>query len=229
MISESVQDYLKAIYKLANSPDTGDGAVTTSLLAERMGVSAASATNMIKKLADIRLAKHMPFQGGELTDAGEKVSLEIIRHHRLLELYLSEALGFAWDEVDAEADRLEHAISEDFEDRMDRALGNPRVGAHGEPIPSKDGDIVIPHYLRLSELSEGDRAWIREVSDRDPEMLRYLRQQGLVLGARVEVREKAPFHGPMVLSIGDDASKHIGMEVAASVFVDLEGAESSTT
>lgn len=229
MISESVQDYLKAIYKLTNSPDTGDGAVTTSLLAERMGVSAASATNMIKKLADIRLAKHMPYQGVELTEAGEKVSLEIIRHHRLLELYLSEALGFAWDEVDAEADRLEHAISEDFEDRIDQALGSPRVGAHGEPIPSKEGDIVFPQYRRLSELSEGDRACIREVSDRDPEMLRYLHEQGLVLGARVEVQEKAPFRGPMMLTIGGDASKHIGMEVAASVFVDLDRAEEPVT
>lgn len=229
MISESVQDYLKAIYMLANSPDTGDGVVTTSLLAERMGVSAASATNMIKKLADIRLADHMPYQGVELTEAGEKVSLEIIRHHRLLELYLSEALGFAWDEVDAEAERLEHAISEDFEDRIDRALGSPIVGAHGEPIPSKEGDMAVPQYLRLSELSEGDRARIREVSDRDPEMLRYLHQQGLVLGARVEVQEKAPFSGPMMLTVGGDGNKHIGMEVAASVFVDLEPAAAAVT
>jgi DtxR family Mn-dependent transcriptional regulator len=229
MISESVQDYLKAIYKLSNSRDTDDGVVSTSLLAERMGVSAASATNMIKKLAEIRLAKHMPYQGVELTEAGEKISLEIIRHHRLLELYLSETLGFAWDQVDAEADRLEHAISEDFEDRIDRALGNPQVGAHGEPIPSKDGDIEFPKYLRLSELSEGDRAWVREVSDRDPEMLRYLHQQGLVLGARVEVQEKAPFRGPMMLTIGSDAAKHIGMEVAASVFVDLDRSEGPAT
>ena len=132
-------------------------------------------------------------------------------------------------EVDAEADRLEHAISEDFEDRIDRALGSPIVGAPGEPIPSKEGDMAVPQYLRLSELSDGDRARIREVSDRDPEMLRYLHQQGLVLGARVEVQGKAPFSGPMMLTIGSNANKHIGMEVAASVFVDLEPAEASVT
>ena len=135
VISESVQDYLKSIYKIAHSHDSEECKVTTSLLAERMDVSAASATNMIKKLADMRLVVHTPYQGVELSHAGQKMALEIIRHHRLLELYLSQALDFAWDQLDAEADRLEHAISEDFEERIDHALGHPMVGAHGEPIP----------------------------------------------------------------------------------------------
>ena len=134
VLSESVQDYLKCIYKLATveSPTT----VTTSLIANRMKVSAASATNMIKKLAELNLLDHKPYQGVALTASGEGIALEIVRHHRLLELYLSQALGFSWDEVDAEADRLEHAISEDFEERMDEVLGHPTVGAHGEPIPT---------------------------------------------------------------------------------------------
>ncbi len=223
MISESVQDYLKSIYKIAYSHDS-ECTVTTSLLAERMGVSAASATNMIKKLADMRLVVHTPYQGVELSDAGEKMALEIIRHHRLLELYLSQALGFAWDQVDAEADRLEHAISEDFEERIDHALGHPRIGAHGEPIPSKDGDMAVHEYVRLSDLSAGDTARIRQVSDRDPELLRYLDEQGLVLGRQVHIRDKAPFRGPLLIAVESDDERHIGLGVAENVFVDLEPA-----
>ncbi|MBQ35174.1 MAG: DtxR family transcriptional regulator, partial [Gemmatimonadaceae bacterium] len=135
MLSEAVQDYLKSIYKLGRSPEV-ETMVSTTLIAERMGVSAASATNMIKKLAEMRLLEHRPYQGVVLTPAGVKIALEIVRHHRLLELYLRQALGYDWDAVDAEADRLEHAISEDFEDRIDEALGYPTVGAHGEPIPT---------------------------------------------------------------------------------------------
>ncbi len=222
-ISESVQDYLKAIYKLSNSPDTeqsGDGSVTTSLLAERMQVSAASATNMIKKLAEMRLLRHRPYQGVRLTGAGEKMALEIIRHHRLLELYLAQALGYGWDRVDAEAERLEHAISEDFEDHIDRAMGYPTVGAHGEPIPSKEGIIAVHDYQRLSDIESGQVVCISQVSDRSPELLRYLDEKGLHLGTELEVRDKAPFSGSMLIAIRE-CEHHLGLEVADQIFVAL--------
>ena len=219
MLSDAVQDYLKAIYKLASQPEAGH-TVTTSVIADRMDVSPASATNMIKKLADMRLLEHTPYQGVALTAAGEKIALEIIRHHRLLELYLSETLGFAWDQVDAEADRLEHAISEDFEDSIDRALGHPTVGAHGEPIPSKSGDVVVHNYRRLSDLEEGEKGCIRQVSDRSADLLRYLDERGLTLGTEVEVQQREPFEGPVLLAIDADKRQHIGLEVAANIYVD---------
>jgi DtxR family Mn-dependent transcriptional regulator len=220
MLSEAVQDYLKSIYKLSRSPESGD-LVSTTLIAERMNVSAASATNMVKKLAEMRLLEHRPYQGVELTELGVKMSLEIVRHHRLLELYLRQALGYDWDAVDAEADRLEHAISEDFEDRIDEALGYPTVGAHGEPIPTADGSVAETDYARLSELIEGQRACIRQVSDRDPELLRYLDRCGLILGAEVRVAEKAPFRGPMRLDIAQGGEHHIGLDVAEAIYVDV--------
>lgn len=219
MLSEAVQDYLKAIYKLGQGED---GPVTTSLIAERLEVAPASVTNMVKKLAELRLLEHTPYQGVELTAAGERIALEIIRHHRLLELYLAETLGYAWDQVHAEADRLEHAISEEFEDRIDQALGFPRVGAHGEPIPSKEGDIDKPRYLSLAEVAPGQQAVVRRVSDRDAGMLRYMGEIGLRLGVRVEVREKAPFQGPLVLRIdGGRKRQSLGLEVASHIFVEV--------
>ena len=219
MLSEAVQDYLKVIYKVSHQPGAGD-TVSTSVIAERMEVSPASATNMIKKLAEMRLLEHVPYQGVVLTVAGENIALEIIRHHRLLELYLSETLGFAWDQIDAEADRLEHAISEDFEDSIDRALGHPTVGAHGEPIPTRSGQIAVHHYVRLSELREGEKCRICQVSDRSADLLRYLDEHGLTLGAKLEVHQRQPFEGPMLLTINSDRKHHLGLEVAASIFVD---------
>jgi len=219
MLSQSIEDYLKAIYKLQKGGDAVDK-VTTSLISERMGVAAASTTNMIKKLADMNLLKYAPYKGVELTPGGEKIALETIRHHRLIELYLSEALGYPWDAVDAEAERLEHAISEEFEDRIDRALGYPTIGAHGEPIPSKQGTIDEPNYPRLSDLEKGRSAIIRRVSDRNPEMLRYIGDIGLQLGTNIEVRDKAPFSGPIQLLIEAGQEQSLGLEVAQHIFVD---------
>jgi DtxR family Mn-dependent transcriptional regulator len=220
MLSEAVQDYLKVIYKLGRAPEAATK-VSTTLIAERMAVSAASATNMIKKLAEMRLLEHRPYQGVELTPMGVKMALEIVRHHRLLELYLRQALGYDWDTVDAEAERLEHAISEDFEDRIDEALGFPTVGAHGEPIPSKDGDIAEPEYARLADLKEGQRARIRQVSDRDPELLRYLDRRGLVLGTQIRIAEKSPFRGPIRIDVFEGDEQHIGLDVAEAIYVDV--------
>ena len=221
MLSQAIEDYLKFIYKLQNSGNS-EQRVTTSVIAERLGVAAASATNMIKKLAEMHLLVHAPYQGVELTSAGEKIALETIRHHRLIELYLAQALGYSWDQIDAEADRLEHAISEEFEDRIDKALGYPTVGAHGEPIPTKQGQIEDLEYARLSDLAIGQPAVIRRVSDRNPEMLRYMERLGLQLGTRVEVREKAPFSGPLQVQIDADKEESLGLEVAHNIFVDAD-------
>ncbi len=219
MISQAIEDYLKSIYKLQHG-DNPNERVTTSVIADRMDVSAASATNMFKKLAEMHLLVHMPYQGVELTSAGEKIALETIRHHRLIELYLAQALGYPWDQIDAEADRLEHAISEEFEDRIDKALGYPTIGAHGEPIPTKQGQIEDLGYLRLSDLAIDQPAVIRRVSDRNPEMLRYMKRLGLQLGTRVEVSKKAPFSGPLQLKIDADKEESLGLGVAYNIFVD---------
>ncbi len=223
MLTQAIEDYLKTIYKLQYSNEHG-GRVTTSVIASRMEVTAASATNMIKKLAELNLLMYAPYRGVELTASGEKIALETIRHHRLLELYLSQALGYSWDQIDAEADRLEHAISEEFEDRIDEALGHPTVGAHGEPIPTKQGQIDRPQYRRLSELKDGQSAIIRRVSDRNPQMLRYMENLQLRLGTRVEVTAKAPFNGPLQLKIGTAKQKEVslGLEVAGSIFVETD-------
>jgi len=219
LLSQAIEDYLKTIYKLQHS-DTPKERVTTSVIAARLDVTAASATNMIKKLAEMNLLVHTPYQGVDLTLTGEKIALETIRHHRLIELYLAQALSYPWDQIDAEADRLEHAISEEFEDRIDKALGYPTIGAHGEPIPTKQGEIKDLAYNRLSDLEIGCPAIIRRVSDRDPEMLRYMGSIGLHLGTYVEVNERAPFSGPLQLRINSDKVQSLGLEVAHNIFVD---------
>ena len=220
MLSQSIEDYLKVIYKLQHGSDAPTQ-VTTSILAERMGVTAASTTNMIKKLAEVNLIEYAPYKGVLLRETGEKIALETIRHHRLIELYLYKALGYSWDAVDAEAERLEHAISEEFEERIDRILGHPTIGAHGEPIPDKNGQIQEQTYARLSDVDRGQRALVKRVSDRDPAMLRHMYDMGLRLGTLVKVREKAPFKGPLTLLIEADQPQTLGLEVAHHIFVDL--------
>ncbi len=215
MLSESVQDYLKAIYRLQEQA----GSVSTSALAEAMGVAAASATGMVKKLAGLKLARHSPYQGVVLTKAGQKMALEVIRHHRLLELYLAEALGYSWDKVHAEAERLEHVISEEFEERIFEALGRPTRDPHGDPIPTKDGTLVAGSHERLSDMEPGATGVIRRVSDRNAEMLRYLGIRGLVPDATVEVMEKAPFNGPITVKTGETAHV-LGRDLASHIQVE---------
>jgi DtxR family Mn-dependent transcriptional regulator len=219
-ISQSVQDYLKAIYKLQNGR-LAIASVNTSMVAEKMDVAAASATNMVKKLADMKLVKHTPYQGVELTDTGEKVALEVIRHHRLLELYLAEVLGYDLDKVDAEADRLEHVISEEFEDRIDEVLGYPTIDPHGAPIPSKEGQIAPRNYRALSEVEVGEQVQIMQVSDKSAEMLRYMGSMGLKPHVRVEVKERAPFNGPMRIQVESKGQFSLGLEVANHIYVSL--------
>jgi DtxR family Mn-dependent transcriptional regulator len=215
MLSGAVQDYLKTIYTLQEQ----GGAVSTSALAEAMGVAAASATGMVKKLAGLKLARHSPYQGVILTKAGEKMALEVIRHHRLLELYLAEALGYSWDKVHEEAERLEHVISEEFEEKIFEALGRPTRDPHGDPIPTKDGTLVAGSHERLSEMEPGATGVIRRVSDRNAEMLRYLALRGLVPDATVQVVEKAPFNGPITVKTGE-AAHVLGRDLASHIHVE---------
>ena len=199
-ISNAVQDYVKAIWSL--SRPHGEP-VSTSAIAERTGVSAASASAMVKRLEALGLAERQPYHGVELTAAGERVALAVIRHHRLLELYLSEALGMPWDRVHAEAEVLEHAISPELSEIIAAKLGNPTHDPHGDPIPTADGEIDEAPTRSLAERAPGDSGRFVRVSDADPEMLRYLSERGISPGDSFDVVEKEPFDGPISVRFGD--------------------------
>jgi len=191
--THAVQDYAKAIYSLSRRDD----AVSTSALAERMGVSPASASAMVKRLAGLGFVSHEPYRGVRLTKAGERMALEVIRHHRLIELYLAEALGMPWDRVHEEAEVLEHAISRELSDLIAEKLGEPTHDPHGDPIPTRDGRIEEGETRSLADCDEGDRVVLTRVSDSDPDMLRYLGERGIEPGARLEVTGREPFGGPV--------------------------------
>ena len=214
MFGSAVQDYTKAVYELGGERKR----VLPSALAESLGVTLPAVTKMVRRLTALRLVSYVRAEGIELTPSGTKVALETLRHHRLIELYLKEALGYSWDQVDEEAEKLEHHISEEFEDRIDRMLGHPTKDPHGAPIPTKDGRIDDPTRPTLAELAPGDRARIARVSDRDPAMLRYLGELGLYPETLVEVVERAPFGGPLRLLV-DGTSRDVGEELARHVFV----------
>ncbi|GIK42522.1 MAG: transcriptional regulator [Chloroflexota bacterium] len=216
-ISQAMQDYLKAIYKLQERSEQ----VPTSALAELLGVAPASVTNMCKKLAELHLVEYEPYQGVKFTPAGKKLALEIVRHHRLIELYLAEALNVPWDRVHEEAEKLEHVISEDLEDRMAAALGNPLFDPHGAPIPSRAGAISEQPSGRLVDMRVGDRLIVVEVDDDDPEMLRYLGSMGLYPGTELLLLSHAPFDGPLTLCIGD-TQHNLGYQAAKSILVALQ-------
>jgi DtxR family Mn-dependent transcriptional regulator len=193
-LSTSVQDYVKELYKLQS-----DGRASTSALAERMRVTPASATAMLKKLAQIGLVEHEPYRGARLTPVGERAALEMIRHHRLLEQYLSTTLGLPLDAVHAEAERLEHALSEELEALIDESLGFPTHDPHGDPIPSAALKLEGVTQRSLADVEKGKNAVVRRVPDSDRELLRYLDELGLVPGARVRVTDSAPFGGPITV------------------------------
>jgi DtxR family Mn-dependent transcriptional regulator len=210
--TQAVEDYLKTVYELEQQCDK----VTTSAIAERLNVAPASVTNMLKKLSEMKLARHAPYQGVTLTQAGRKVALEVVRHHRLIELYLAEALGVPWDRVHEEAEKWEHVLSEDLEDRIDEKLGFPTRDPHGSPIPSREGDVPDHNAIRLDQLDAGQSGIIAEVSDHDADLLRYFAQLGLYPKAAIKVLEAAPFNGPITVivagqqhALGREAAQHI--------------------
>ncbi len=198
MTTVAMENYIKTIYQLQSDGQTA----TTSALAGALHVSPASATGMIKKLAARRLVRHSPYRGVELTQAGEKMALEVIRHHRLIELFLAEALDLPWDRVHAEAENIEHVLSEDLEDRIAAKLGNPRQDPHGDPIPSKSGKIETASVHRLADMAPGERGVVRRIGAQEPEQLRYLGRLGLRPDAEVELLEQVPFGGPVRVRVG---------------------------
>jgi DtxR family transcriptional regulator, Mn-dependent transcriptional regulator len=213
--SQSVEDYLKAIYKLENEKE---GGVSTSRLAEEMGVASASVTNMVKRLSELGLVHYESYYGSKLTDSGEKIALEIIRHHRLLELYLKEMMGYSWDEVHDEAEKLEHHISEQFEDKIAEMLDHPIFDPHGDPIPSKDGKMPVLKYMPLIDIPENQSCIIQRVKDQNPDLLRYLEKQGLIPGVIVEIVHREPFEGPIKLQM-ENGEMTIGYNIAENIFV----------
>jgi DtxR family Mn-dependent transcriptional regulator len=219
-LTQSVEDYLKAIYEL-----TADGQrAATNQLAEKMGVKAASVTGMLKTLSkgDDPLVEYQKHHGVLLTPAGKTASLEVVRHHRLLEMFLHEVLGFEWDEVHAEADRLEHVISDQFVERMAAALGDPTHDPHGEPIPTRDLQMPATPSQALYDLRPGQTAVVHRVANADPELLRYLGELGVVPHARLHVLDFSPYDEILTLQVdGQDHTAVLGAKITRAVFVEV--------
>jgi DtxR family transcriptional regulator, Mn-dependent transcriptional regulator len=213
--SEAVEDYAKALHALGARTD---GPVTTSALSERLGVSPGSVTAMLKRMDELGLLEHEPYRGARLTAEGERVALEVIRHHRLLESYLVDVLGMPWDRVHDEAEVLEHYISEELEERIAAALGDPSRDPHGDPIPDRDLAIVTERAVPLTEIGEGGRGTFARVSDSDPEMLRYLDERGIRPGATLRVAQREPFGGSVAVEV-DGRDHTIGAELARRMLV----------
>jgi DtxR family Mn-dependent transcriptional regulator len=215
--SSAVEDYSKAIYTLEGR---GDRPVSTNALADRLGVTPASASGMVKRLGELGLVTHQPYRGVTLTEAGQRVALEVIRHHRLLELYLVESLGVPWDRVHDEAEVLEHVLSDQLEELIAAKLGDPTHDPHGDPIPSRDLTLEEPVTESLQSLPPGARGVFTRVSDSDPAMLRYLADRGIAPGAELEVVERQPFGGPLFVRIGVGVHP-LGGELARAMRVEV--------
>jgi DtxR family Mn-dependent transcriptional regulator len=199
--TSAIEDYTKAIYALeqrASEP------VTTNALADRLGVTPASASGMVKRLGELGLVEHQRYRGVSLTDDGRRVALEVMRHHRLLELYLVKSLGVPWDRVHQEAEVLEHVLSEELEELIAAKLGDPTVDPHGDPIPTRELTIDERATESLQSLLPGARGTFTRVSDSDPEMLRWLADRGIAPGDAFDVIDKQPFDGPLFVRFGDD-------------------------
>lgn len=214
MPGENVENYLKNIYKLQSK----SGRVATSALAERLGISDPSVSDMIRKLSEQGLVRYEPYKGVELTEKGRRVALKIVRRHRLWELFLVEILNYSWDKIDAEAERLEHIASDDLERKLDEALGFPQVDPHGDPIPTVDGEIAESDYISLADLDPGQLGIISRVSDSSPEILQYVTELGLALDTEVQVKKKMEFDGSLLIKIG--SKEHfVSRKLAGSIFV----------
>lgn len=212
----SIQDYLKHIYELTNN----GGIASTNALAERMDVKPASVTSMVQKLASTEppLVEYQKHQGVTLTEAGRKAALEVIRHHRLLEAWLVKMLGYSWDEVHEEAERLEHVISENFEERISAALGHPRHDPHGELIPTADLNMPADEAKPLSALQSKQKAVVQSIRDADDELLRYLEGLGLVPGVQIEILGYSPFDQNLTVKT-ENRTNVLGLNVTSKIFI----------
>jgi DtxR family Mn-dependent transcriptional regulator len=218
LVSASVQDYAKAVYALEAR---AGGAVSTNDLAERLDVTPGSVSAMVRKLSEVGLLEHEPYRGVRLTTQGRQVALEVLRHHRLIELFLAEEMGMPWDRVHAEAEVLEHVLSEELEQLIADRLGHPTLDPHGDPIPTEGFEIDERPTRSLDELTAGDAGRFVRVSDSDPEMLRYLAAQGIALGDRLQVTGRQPFGGPVFVRIGD-REQPLGGELAGAMRIETE-------
>jgi DtxR family Mn-dependent transcriptional regulator len=216
-LTAPVEDYLKAVYEI----ERGGGAAATTTLAARLGVAPASVSGMVRRLAEQGLLAHERYRGVTLTEAGRRAALRTLRRHRVLESYLSTVLGYPWDRVHEEAERLEHAASDELVDRMARALGDPAVDPHGAPIPTREGRVDETVHDSLAQVEAGRRVRVVRVSDQDGAMLRYLAELGIRPGAVVAVVARAPFGGPIVVSV-DGADHAVGPALAEQVLVEGE-------
>jgi DtxR family Mn-dependent transcriptional regulator len=216
-LSRSVEDYLKAVFNLTERGD----AASTSAIADALEVQPASVTGMIKRLAETGLLEHLPYKGVRLTDQGSREALRVIRRHRILETYLAERLGYSWDDVHDEAERLEHAASDELIERMATALEDPSHDPHGAPIPTSAGTIEATDFATLADVPRGDEVDIRAVQDEDAERLRYMEARGLKPGVRVCVEERAPYGGPLTVRVGgpDGPAEQVGQDLARRIFV----------
>jgi DtxR family Mn-dependent transcriptional regulator len=220
LVSASVQDYAKAVYALETR---GRAAVSTTDLAARLGVTPASVSGMVRKLTDVGIVEHEPYYGVRLTDAGRRVALEVLRHHRLLELFLNQELGMSWDRVHAEAEVLEHVISEEVEQLIAARLGHPSVDPQGDPIPTPELEIDERRTSSLGELPVGAVGRFVRVSDSDPDMLRYLAERGIALNTRLEVVDRQPFGGPVFVRFCE-RERPIGGALARAMRIETEEA-----
>ena len=217
-LTSAIQDYLKAMYLLAEARGEAGAGVSTTELASRLQVSAASATSMLKKLDALDLVNHIPYRGAQLTESGRGIALEIVRHHRLLETYLAEALGVPWDQVHDEAEVLEHVLSEELEERIARKLGDPTSDPHGHPIPTKEGEVAPTSGRTLWDAPDGFSVVVERVSDADSEVLRHLAQIGVKPGATAHVVRRGPLGGPLFIEV-HEREQAVSREVAEAVWV----------
>ena len=213
-LTASVEDYLKAIYAIGK----GTGAAATNEIAQRLAIAPASVSGMVRRLADHGLLAYERYRGVKLTDAGRRAALRTLRRHRVIEAYLAKALDYPWDRVHAEAERLEHAASDELIDRMAATIGEPEFDPHGAPIPTREGAVDETVYKSLGDLEVGASGSVVRVADEDPEMLRYLAELSIVPGKRVTVKARAPYDGPITLLVGRQELS-IGPALAAQVLV----------
>lgn len=218
-LTRSVEDYLKSVFHLTSQ----GGFATTSDIADMLSVAPPSVSGMMKRLSETGLIEHVPYRGVQLTPQGRRAALQMIRRHRVLEVYLTSKLGYDWGDVHVEAERLEHAVSDKLIERMAQALGNPRYDPHGAPIPTAGGDIEEAELVTLADIAIGGQVVLQEVGDEDPARLKYLAEQGLTPGVRLAVIDRQPFNGPTTVRLGDGTTRVVGQELALTLFCRPEG------